>query len=370
MSSKGSNTNTNTKELLKKLSETVGVSGFESEIREVIRKEIEKHADSTETDGMGNLIAVKKGTKAGPKIMLSAHMDEIGFVVKYIDRDYINFTPMGGIDDKILLSTPVIIHSSEKKLYGSIMAKPPHLQEKEEREKPVKMKEMFIDVGMRLNKIPDKDGRTELEKMGVKKADPISYDSHFRELQGDFVSGKSFDNRAGCVTVIEAFKQLKDFSGTIYAVFTAQEEVGLKGARVTAFKINPDVALNVDTTTAGDLPNIAPQECSVECEKGPAITLLDAQGRGLITPEKVKEWLTETAKKEKILHQIELGTDGGTTDATSITLTREGIPTGLISIPTRGLHSPSEVLSIKDLDGAIELAVAAVKSAGTYFKGK
>ena len=358
----------NTKNLLKKLSETVGVSGFESNVREVLRAEIKDYADSVEIDGMGNLIAIKKGTKSGPKIMLSAHMDEIGFIVKYIDRDYINFTPIGGIDDKILLSTPVVIHSSGKTIYGSIMAKPPHLQEKEERERPVKMKEMFIDVGMRLNKTPDKDGKTELEKMGVKKADPISFDARFRELQGDFVSGKSFDNRAGCVTVLEAFKQLKDFSGTVYAVFTAQEEVGLKGARVTAFKINPDVALNVDTTIAGDLPNIAPQECSVECEKGPAITLLDAQGRGLITTEKVREWLIDTAKKEKLLHQIELGTDGGTTDATSITLTREGIPTGLISIPTRGLHSPSEVLSIKDLDGAIELAVAAVRSAGSYFQ--
>lgn len=365
-----SSKNSNTKELLKRLSETVGVSGFEAGIREVILKEIKQYADSTEVDSMGNLIAVKKGKTAGPRIMFSAHMDEIGFIVKYIDRDYINFTPIGGIDDKILLSMPVVIHSEKKTLYGAIMAKPPHLQEKEDRERPVKMKEMFIDVGMRLNKTPDKDGRTELEKMGVKKADPVSFDSHFRELQGDFVAGKSFDNRAGCVTVIEAFKKLHDFSGTLYAVFTAQEEVGLKGARVTAFKINPDVALNVDTTIAGDLPNIMPQECSVECEKGPAITLLDAQGRGLITTEKVRKWLTETAKKEKLVHQIELGTDGGTTDATSITLTREGIPTGLISIPTRGLHSPNEILSIKDLDGAIELAVAAVKSAGSYFKGR
>ncbi|VVB60713.1 Tetrahedral aminopeptidase [uncultured archaeon] len=361
---------TDAKDLLKKLSETVGVSGSENEIREVIKKEIEKYADSIETDSMGNLIATKKGTKQGPKIMLSAHMDEIGFVVRYIDRDYINFTPMGGIDDKILLSMPVVVHSAGKKLYGSIMAKPPHLQEREEREKPVKMKEMFIDVGMKLNKTPDKDGKMELEKLGVKKGDIISFDSHFRELQGSFVSGKSFDNRAGCVTVIEAFKQLKDFAGTVYAVFTAQEEVGLKGARVSAFRTAPDVALIVDTTIAGDLPNIMPQECSVETEKGPAITLLDAQGRGLITPQKVREWLTETAKKEKIQHQIELGTDGGTTDATAVTLTREGIPTGLISIPTRGIHSPSEVLSIKDLEGAIELAVVAVKSAGQYFKGK
>ncbi len=358
------------KDILKKLSETVGVSGFESEIREVIKKEIQKYADSVEVDSMGNLIAVKKGKKPGPRIMLSAHMDEVGFVVKYIDRDYIDFTPIGGLDEKALLSTPVVVHSAGKKLYGSIMAKPPHLQEKEERERPIKMKELFIDVGMKLGKIPDKDGRTELEKLGVKKADPISYDSRFRELQGDFVSGKSFDNRAGCVTVIEAFRQLNDFAGTVYAVFTAQEEVGLKGARVTAFKIDPDVALNVDTTIAGDLPNITPQECSVECEKGPAITLLDAQGRGLITPEKVKIWLTETAKKEKITHQIELGTDGGTTDATTITLTREGIPTGLISIPTRGLHSPSEVLSIKDLDNTIKLVAAAVRSAGQYFKSK
>ena len=179
----------------------------------------------------------------------------------------------------------------------------------------------------------------------------------------------AFDDRAGCTILIEAIKTMnKDFAGEVHFLFCTQEEVGLKGSRTAAYGINPDVALVVDMTTTGDMPGISKIDSSTILGAGPIITLADAEGRGLLIRSDVKDWLIDTAKNNNIKHQVEIGVRFGTTDATIINMSREGIPTGLISLPGRHIHSPTEIVNIDDLNGATKLLVSSIKSASKYFK--
>lgn len=345
------------RELLKKLAEAHGVSGYESEIREIVEAEITPYVDEIKTDGLGNLIATRKGKK--PSVMIAAHLDEIGLMVKHIeDEGFLRFSTIGGWFDQTLLNQRVVLHSeSEVKAYGVIGSKPPHKMKKEEREKAIKSEDMFIDVGAR-----DKE---EVEQMGISIGTPVTVDRHFVDLKNERVSCKAFDNRSGVAIMVEALKRANtDFE--VYAVGTVQEEVGLKGARTAAFGLNPNVALAVDTDIAGGHPGIEKKDTTVEMDKGPVITVSDASGRGIITPPSVLKWLKETATKHNIDYQLSVS-EGGTTDATSIHLTRSGIPTGVIGVPTRYIHSPVELLSLKDLDKCAELAARAVEQVGNYF---
>ncbi len=338
------------KALLKKLSEAHSTPGYEDQVREIMRKELSKHCE-IEIDSLGNLIAKKEGK--GKRIMLAAHMDEIGLMVKHVDKEgYLKFTTLGGFNDQTLLDQRVLVHNGKKAILGVIGSKPPHLMETKEREKVVKYKEMFIDVGAK----DEKDAR----KMGVKIGDYITFDRTFRELGGSLVTGKAFDNRLGCVALVEVMKNL-DCKASVYAVGTAQEEVGLKGARTSAYRINPDLAIVLDVTAAGDFPCVKPEESSIKIGEGPAITIADGKGRGLITHPKVKELLIRAAEKKKIPYQLEVG-EGGTTDATAIHLTREGVPSGVVSIPARYIHTPVEVASLKDLEDTVRLVRESLRS--------
>ena len=345
------------RELLKKLAEAHGVSGYEGEIREIVEAEIKPYVDEIRTDGLGNLIATRKGKK--PSVMIAAHLDEIGLMVKLIeDEGFLRFSTIGGWFDQTLLNQRVVLHSeNEVKAYGVIGSKPPHKMKKEEREKAIKSEDMFIDVGA-----CDKE---EVEQMGISIGTPVTVDRHFVDLKNERVSCKAFDNRSGVAIMIEALKRANtDFE--VYAVGTVQEEVGLKGARTAAFGLNPDVALAIDTDIAGGHPGIEKKDTTVEMDKGPVITVSDASGRGIITPPSVLKWLKETATKHNIDYQLSVS-EGGTTDATSIHLTRSGIPTGVIGVPTRYIHSPVELLSLKDLDKCAELAARALERVGDYF---
>jgi len=217
---------------------------------------------------------------------------------------------------------------------------------------------MFVDAGC-----SDQD---EAKALGIRPGTPMSIDRTFASLAGDRVTGKAFDNRAGVVMMIEALKRTRSKS-TIYAVGTVQEEVGLKGARTSAFDLRPDVALATDVTIPGDHPGIEKKDSNLEIGKGPVITIADASGRGLIASERVVEWLAETAREFDIAVQMDVS-GGGTTDATAIQLTREGIHTGLISVATRYIHSPVEVLSMKDLEASADLIARALETAPRYFK--
>ena len=338
------------KELLEKLSNAHGVSGSEGSVFSVIKKELKGYVDEIREDAMGNLIATKRGNKF--KVMLAAHMDEIGLMVKYIDdKGFIRFVALGGWYAPTLYNQRVVLHGSKGKCYGVIGGKPPHMMDEEEKKKAVKVDNLFLDVGA--------SNRSEVEALGIEIGTPITIDREFTRLANDRVTGKAFDNRAGVVMLIKTLKNVES-PFTIYGVFTVQEEVGLKGARTSAYTLDPDCAIATDVTIPGDHPGMEMKDAAVEMGKGPVITIVDSSGRGLIANRKLVKWLRDAAGANNIPVQVEVGT-GGTTDATAIHLTKGGIPSTTLSIPSRYIHSPVEVLDVRDIEAAVELLIAALK---------
>jgi len=343
--------------LLEKLSNAHGVSGREGSVQKILEDELKPYVDEINIDKLGNVIATKRGE--GPSIMVAAHMDEIGLMAKYVDeKGFVKFVTIGGWFDQTLLNQRVVLHTDSGPVIGVIGSKPPHVMTPEDRKRPIKVKDMFVDVGCK-----DQD---EVKALGIGPGTPITVDRTFATLAGDQVTGKALDNRAGVAIMIEALKRSKTKS-TIYAVGTVQEEVGLKGAKISAFGLDPDLAIATDTTIPGDHPGIEKTDSALEIGKGAVITIADASGRGLIATTKVIDWLVKTAEARNIDFQLDVS-GGGTTDATAIQLTKAGIPTGLISIATRYIHSPVEVLSTKDLDACAELIARATETAAKYYK--
>ncbi|MDK2796291.1 MAG: hypothetical protein PWQ22_1492 [Archaeoglobaceae archaeon] len=343
-------------ELIRKLSNAHGVSGFEEELREVIKGELEGYADEIRTDSMGNLIATRNGREL--ELMLSAHMDEIGFVVKKIDdKGFIRIAPIGGWFSQIALGQRVVLYGRQK-IYGVIGCKPPHLMKDEERKKGVEISEMFVDIGAK--------SKEEVLSLGVDVGTPVAIDREVAMLTNKRITGKAFDNRVGVAVAIEAFKKCKS-DATIHFVATVQEEVGLKGAKTSAFALEPDVAVVIDSCVAADFPGSENAHMDIALGKGPVITVVDASGRGLIVSPLVLKWLKETAEKCKIPYQLEVA-EGGTTDASAISLTKSGIPSGVVSIPARYIHSPVEVVDMNDVENAVELVARAIENARDYFK--
>jgi putative aminopeptidase FrvX len=337
-------------DLLKELCMADGISGFEKDVAEIMKRELRKSCDKVEVDSFGNVTGVKGKGKA--KIMIAAHMDEIGLMVKNInEKGFISFVKIGGIDDRMLLCKRVRIKGKKGDVAGVIGSKPPHLQKKEESEKVMKHDELFIDIGAKNKKEAE-------EKVEV--GDQVIFESDYGNLSSDFIYAKAIDDRIGCYALLKVMEKIpKNIDATVYGVGTCQEEVGLKGARVAAFRINPDCALAIDTTIAGDTPQIKENESMLKIGEGPAITIAEASGRGLISHPQIRELLINTAKKNKIPYQIDV-VEGGMTDGAMIYMTREGIPTGVISIPCRYIHTPTGVFSMKDLDSSIELLLKAV----------
>ena len=318
------------KELLRKLSDAHGVSGCEGSIRDIIRAEVAGSVDEIREDSMGNLIAVKRGDDFS--IMLAAHMDEIGLMVQYIDeKGFIRVVPIGGWFGPVLYTQRVILHGKNGPVTGVLGAKPPHMLKEEERKKEIKIEDMFVDVGAA--------SEEEVKSLGIEIGTPITIDREFADLAGNRVTGKALDNRVGVAMLIRALQRMES-PHTVYAVFTVQEEVGLKGAKVSAYSLNPDCAIATDVTIPGDHPGIEKKDASVEMGRGPVVSIVNASGRGLISDPRMVAWLRETAARKKIPCQVEVGT-GGNTDATIIHLERGGIPSvhllpRVTSTPGRG----------------------------------
>ncbi|MEM2394068.1 MAG: M42 family metallopeptidase [Candidatus Bathyarchaeia archaeon] len=343
-------------ETLEKLSNACGVAGREEEVKSLVKDLLRPYVDEIKEDKLGNVIGVKWGGENALKVMLAAHMDEIGLLVKTISKEgFIQFAKMGGIDDRILLAQKVIVHTEKGALHGIVGSKPPHIQKEEERKKVMAYDELFIDIGA--------ESQEEAKKMGVKVGDPISFDIKFTRAGKDAVIGKAFDDRVGCAVMIETMKQLENVKCTVYAVGTVQEELGLRGAATAAFGIYPDVGIALDVTVAGDVPGVKEIEAPVKMRKGPSITVADY---GLVTHPKVLRLLVDVAEENNIPYQLEAGLQGST-DAARISLTKEGVPSGVISIPTRYIHSPASLVSIKDLNDAVKLTVEAIKRIPKYF---
>ncbi|MDD3792001.1 MAG: M42 family metallopeptidase [Candidatus Bathyarchaeota archaeon] len=341
---------------LERLSNAYGVTGREKQVRELLIEMLKPYTDEIQIDKLENLIAIKKGKKDSLKIMLAAHMDEVGLMVKNITKDgFIQPFKLGGIDDRILPAQKLKIHTKNGLYPCVIGSKPPHVQKEDERKKVVAFDNLFIDVGA--------DSREDAINMGIAVGDPIAFDVQYTELCNDKVMGKAFDNRAGCAVMVETMRLLKDIDCTVCAVGTVQEEVGLRGAAVAAFGVNPDVALALDVTTSGDVPGVKETDTNIKMGKGPALTVTDS---GLITHPKILCWLQETANKENIDIQLESGLPGST-DAARIALTRQGIPSGTISIPTRYIHSPVSVMNLKDVENSAKLAASAIQRIKKHF---
>jgi len=343
-------------DMLEKLSNACGVAGREEEVRSLMKKFLKPIVDEVREDKLGNVIGIKKGRKNGPKVMLAAHMDEIGLLIKTISKEgFLQFTKIGGIDDRILLAQKVIVYTEKGNLHGIIGSKPPHIQKEEERKKVLTYDELFIDIGA--------ESQEEAKKMGVKIGDPAGFDIKFAKIGKNIVIGKAFDDRVGCAVMIEAVKRLQKTDCTVYAVGTVQEEVGLRGATTAAFGIYPDVGIALDVTIAGDVPGVKEVEAPIKLKKGPSIEIADA---GLITHPKVLRLLVDAAEENKIPYQLETGLPGST-DAARISLTKEGVPSGVISVPTRYIHNPTSLLSLEDAENAVKLTVTVIQKIPKYF---
>ncbi|MEW6182108.1 MAG: M42 family metallopeptidase [Bacillota bacterium] len=345
----------NSIELLKALTETPGVSGFESPVRKVLAERLTPFASEISVDGLGSLIAVKKGVSAEPRIMVAAHMDEVGFMVTQItDEGFVKFQTLGGWWEQVLLAQRVDILTSGGSVPGVIGAKSPHILSPEDRKQPVKMKSMFIDVGA--------TGREEAARTGVKPGDPVIPYSPFTVCRNArTLMAKALDDRSGCAMVVELFQRLNpcELPGTVFGVMTVQEEVGLRGAVTSAEAVNPDVAVVADVTVATDTPGITADDVPVKMYlgKGPAIGFYD---NTMIPHIPFRDFVIKTAEENNIPYQIEVMAGGGT-DAGRIHIHRRGVPSIVIGIPVRYIHDHTGIAHIDDYENAVKLITSVVK---------
>jgi len=334
-------------QLLARICETPGAPGFETRIRNLVLEEIKDICDEVETDNMGNVYAIKRG-KEKKRVMVGAHMDEIGFIVTHIDeKGFIRFHTLGGFDPKTLTAQRVWIHGTED-VMGVMASKPIHVMSPEERNKVAKLKDYFIDTGL---------PKEEVEKL-VKVGDPITRERGFIEM-GNCVNCKSLDNRLAVFILIETLRNLKDkeIPYDLYAVFTVQEEVGIRGANVASMRVKPDFGFGLDTTIAFDLPGAAAHEKITELGKGTAIKIMDA---GTICDYRMVEFMKKTATQENIQWQPEILTAGGTDTSGIQRMTEGGSIAGAVSIPTRHLHQVIEMADKSDIQASIDLLTACV----------
>ncbi len=322
-------------ELLQQLCELYGPSGREDAVRETLRSLVADLADEVRVDALGNLIVrARAGTEGGKRVMLAAHMDEIGLVVSHIDeKGFLRFAPVGGLFPLTLTGQRVRFASGQ---IGVIGLEP--IESKNETE----LRKMYIDIGA--------GSREEAEKM-VRVGDIACMDRQFA-LAGRRAVGKAMDDRVGCAVLVEVLRALSHSPHEVYFVFTAQEEVGLRGATTSAYGVNPDLAIAVDVTGTGDTPEARPM--AVVLGKGPAVKVMDG---GMLAHPGVKELLIRTAEACAIPYQREVLL-GGTTDARAIQTARSGVPAGTLSIPTRYVHTTSEMVDLDDVAGAVRLLVA------------
>jgi len=327
----------NTQEFLHSLSRSTGVSGHEYMYSKEIERVFHDFCDEVRSDELGNVIGIKKGNAENPKkVMLAAHMDEIGLMVKNIDeKGFISFVNIGGVDPRILLAQEVIVHGKED-LLGIIGAKPPHLQTENESNQAVKIEDLSIDVGLDYEKV----------KEIVSIGDTITFKAESKKLLNNYISGKSLDDRAGIIVIIECLKELKNFrhEADVFAVATVQEEVGLRGAIVSSYHINPDIGIAIDVCH-GETPD-ASKEDTFSTGKGPVITL------GPNIHPALSKKIREIANEYNIAYQTDVDPGNTGTDAWAIQVARSGIPTLLLSIPLRYMHTTVETLCFNDIKNA------------------
>ena len=330
--------------LLSAICETPGAPGFETAIRNLVVEKVKPFADEVHIDNMGNIVALKKGRSDAKKVMVAAHMDEIGFIVSHIDEaGFVRFHPLGGFDPKTLTAQRVIIHG-KKDILGVMGSKPIHVMSNEERNKVTQIKDYFIDLGM---------SREEAEKY-IEVGNPITRERSLVEM-GSCVNCKSLDNRVSVFILLETLREMKTPAFDTYAVFTVQEEVGLRGANVSSLQIQPDFGFGLDTTIAYDVPGAAAHDRVTELGKGAAIKIMDSS---TICDYRMVKFMKETAEKEQIQWQPEVLPAGGTDTAGIQRMSPGGAIAGAVSIPTRHIHQVIEMVDKSDIRSAIDLLSA------------
>lgn len=339
--------------MLKDLTDAKGIPGNEREVREVMKKYIAPYADEVTTDGLGSLIARKVGKEGGPKIMVAGHLDEVGFMITQIDdKGFLRFQTVGGWWSQVMLAQRVTIVTKKGEVIGVIGSKPPHILSPEARKKPVEIKDMFIDIGA--------SSREEAMEWGVRPGDMAVPYFEFTVMNNEkMLLAKAWDNRIGCAIAIDVLKQLKgvDHPNEVYGVGTIQEEVGLRGARTSASKIEPDIGFGVDVGIAGDTPGVSEKEAMSKMGKGPQIILYDAS---LVSHKGLRDFVTDLADELNIPYQFD-AIPGGGTDAGSIHMTHNGVPALAITIATRYIHSHAAMLHRDDYENAVKLIVEVIK---------
>lgn len=320
--------------ILKDLTELNGVSGNEDEVRNYIKSIVEQYSDEIIIDSAGNLIAYKKGKSSRFRVMLSAHMDEVGFMVSgYGEGGTIKFRPIGGIDERILPGKRVVVGDS--KIPGVIGFKPIHMQQKEERNVNIKMKSMYVDIGA--------SSKEEAEKLAP-LGEYIAFYSEFTELGDECIKAKALDDRVGCAVLIELLKDSYEFD--LYACFTVQEEIGLRGSEIAAYRVNPDIGIVVEGTTCSDVPGVDEYDYSTILGAGAAVTIMDRTSYG---DRNLVDFIYTQGLKNNIKVQYKKTVSGGN-DAGKIQGTRGGVKVAAISVPCRYIHSPVSVMSKKDFE--------------------
>ncbi|MFN6945086.1 MAG: M42 family metallopeptidase [Cytophagaceae bacterium] len=336
--------------LLKAICELPGVPGFEQKIRQFVIEQVKAFVDELRVDNIGNVITLKKGKNNpdGKKVMVAAHMDEIGFIVTHItEKGFLKFHPLGGFDPKTLTAQRVIVHG-KKDLIGVMGSKPIHVMSPEEKNKPAKIEDFFIDLGM---------NKDEVEKY-ISVGSPVTRERSLVEM-GNCINCKSLDNRISVFILIETLKQLKDAPYDVYGVFSVQEEVGLRGANVAAHQINPDFGLGLDTTIAYDTPSAPSHEMITELGNGTAIKIMDSSA---IADYRMVQYLKNMAEAFNVTWQPEILTAGGTDTASIQRMGKNGAIAGAISIPTRHIHQVIEMVHKEDVAGSITLLKAALEN--------
>jgi putative aminopeptidase FrvX len=341
-----------TEQLLRELTEASGVSGYEREVREIIRRHL-KEITTIEQDRLGSIVCRKAGDAESPRVMLAGHMDEIGFLVKLItDEGFIRFSPVGGWWSHVMLAQQVVVKTRKGDVYGLIGSKPPHILSDDERKKLQDPKEMYIDVGA--------TSAEEVKELDVRPGDPIVPVCSFTALStGKTYLAKALDNRIGCGLFVDVIKHLtrESHPNTVYGVGTVQEEVGLRGARTSSWIVEPDVGITMEVGIAGDVPGVKKEEAQARLGKGPVILIRD----GSMLPNiRLRDLFVDTAEDLGIPYQVDFLEKGGT-DSGAIHLHRQGVPNLVVGVPTRHIHSHAGIFHREDYNLTVRLVTAVIK---------
>ena len=340
--------------MLKDLTDANGIAGNEGEPRKVMQKLIEPYADRISYDGIGSLIAEKKGGTDGPRIMIAGHLDEVGFMVTRIDdKGFLFFQTVGGWWSQVMLSQRVTVTTSKgERMTGIIGSTPPHILSPEARKKPAEIGSMFIDIGA--------TSREEVLEWGIRPGDMVTPYFEFTTLKNEkMLMAKAWDNRIGCAIAIEVLKRLKDENhpNIVFGVGTVQEEVGLRGAKTAANYVQPDIAIAVDVGVAIDTPGLSEKDGLTKAGDGPGLVLYDAS---LVTHKGLREFIVNVAEEMNIPYQFD-HIPGGGTDAGSFHVSGTGVPSIAITIPTRYIHSNAGILNRDDYENTVSLIVELIK---------